>query len=135
MKYDKQLVTINHVRGHNFQNLTNCNITLSISNAFVISLFCVFLYPLKHWNCIFWSLFFFLFFSFIYCYLFRFETMNQFFRSSKTLILQSYFIDIVLWIDISANNILMLFEMFLGIIKPFKNIFSIWTITFQFLFL
>lgn len=41
VKYDTQCATIStHVSKHQFQNLTNCNITLSISNAYVASLLC-----------------------------------------------------------------------------------------------
>jgi hypothetical protein len=36
------ITLLTHVRKHQFQNLTNCNITLSISNAYVASLLCVF---------------------------------------------------------------------------------------------
>ncbi len=66
-KYDRQLVTINHVRGHNFQNLTNCNITLSISNAFVTSLFFCFPLSFETLKLYFLKLtfFLFLFFKFI----------------------------------------------------------------------
>jgi hypothetical protein len=39
VKYDTRCATIStHVSKHQFQNLTNCNITLSISNACVASL-------------------------------------------------------------------------------------------------